>query len=220
MPSATVENYVKNILALSLETDEELVGMGDVARSLSVAPGTATAMIKTLERDKLVRYKSRRGVSLTAKGRKLGMGMLRRHRLLETFLVETLGLDWTEIHREAEELEHALSDKVLDRLDQFLGRPEFDPHGDPIPTKAGALAKRRVRNLLECRRNAPRTVKLVTDQSPDFLNFARRKGLVPGSSVEVLSRDFASDAVEVRVGRSKPFSLGSKAAKKILVSRP
>lgn len=218
MPSATVENYVKKILVLSLETSEEQVGMGEIAKGLGVAAGTATSMIKNLERSKLVRYKSRQGVTLTAKGRKLGMDMLRRHRLVETFLVETLGLDWTEIHQEAEELEHAISDKVLDRLDKFLGRPEFDPHGDPIPTKDGKFAARRIRNLLECQSKQPRTIKLLTDQSTDFLNFARRKGLVPGTSVEVTSRDLISDAVELRVGKNKSFTLGSKAAKKILVS--
>ena len=218
MPSATVENYVKAILALSLEKGEDQVGMGEIAASLSVAPGTATSMTKTLERENLVQYKARQGVTLTAKGRKLGMGMLRRHRLVETFLVETLGLDWTEIHREAEELEHAVSDKVLDRLDKFLGRPEFDPHGDPIPTKDGKIAQRKVCNLLECRRGVARTVKLITDQGAEFLNFARRKGLVPGANLEVISRDLVSDAVELRIGKTKPFTIGSKAARKILVA--
>jgi len=218
MPSSTVENYVKAILALSLEKGEDLVGMGEIATKLKVVPGTATSMTKTLEREKLVVYKARQGVTLTTKGRKLGMGMLRRHRLVETFLVETLGLDWTEIHREAEELEHAVSDKVLDRLDRFLGRPEFDPHGDPIPTKDGKIVQHKVRNLLECRRGVACSVKLVTDQGADFLNFARRKGLVPGASVEVVSRDLVSDAVELRIGKTKPFTLGSKAARKILVA--
>ena len=218
MPSATVENYVKKILVLSLETSDGQVGMGKIAKGLEVAAGTATSMIKTLEREKLVRYKSRRGVTLTTKGRKLGMDILRRHRLVETFLVDTLGLDWTEIHQEAEELEHAISDKVLDRQDEFLGRPEFDPHGDPIPTKDGKVAERRIRNLLECQSKQPRTIKLLTDQSADFLNFARRKGLVPGTAVEVTSRNLISDAVELRAGKGKPFTLGSKAAKKIFVS--
>ncbi len=218
MPSATVENYVKKILVLSLETSDRQVGRGKLAKGLEVAAGTVTSMIKTLEREKLVRYKSRQGVTLTTKGRKLGMDILRRHRLVETFLVDTLGLDWTEIHQEAEELEHAISDKVLDRLDEFLGRPEFDPHGDPIPTKDGKVAERRIRNLLECQSKQPRTIKLLTDQSADFLNFARRKGLVPGTAVEVTSRNLISDAVELRAGKGKPFTLGSKAAKKILVS--
>jgi DtxR family transcriptional regulator, Mn-dependent transcriptional regulator len=218
MPSATVENYVKEILALSLEKGEEQVGMGEIARGMQVAPGTATSMTKTLERENLVHYKAHQGVRLTTKGRKLGMGMLRRHRLVETFLVETLGLDWTEIHQEAEELEHAVSDKVLDRLDKFLGRPEFDPHGDPIPTNDGKIAERNVRNLLECRRNVPCMVKLVTDQGAEFLHFAQRKGLVPGAKVEVISRDLISDAVELRIGQTKAFTLGSKAARKILVA--
>jgi|TARA_B100001964_G_C14193640_1_gene582291 DtxR family Mn-dependent transcriptional regulator len=218
MPSATVENYVKAILALSLEKGEGQVGMGEIARSLKVAPGTATSMTKTLEREKLVRYKARQGVILTAKGRKLGMGMLRRHRLVETFLVKTLGLDWTEIHQEAEELEHTISERVLDRLDRFLGKPEFDPHGDPIPTKDGKIVQHRVRNLLECQRGTIRTVKIVTDQSTDFLNFARQKGLVPGAALEVLSQNLVSDAVEIRIGNTNPFIIGSRAAKKILVA--
>ena len=95
MPSATVENYVKKILVLSLETSEAQVGMGEIATGLEVAAGTATSMIKHLERSKLVRSKSRQGVTLTAKGRKLGMDMLRRNRPVENFLVETLGLAWT-----------------------------------------------------------------------------------------------------------------------------
>ena len=218
MPSATVENYVKAILALSLEKSEGQVGMGEIANTLNVAPGTATAMTKTLEREKLVRYKARQGVTLTAKGKKLGMGMLRRHRLVETFLVEALGMDWTEIHLEAEELEHAISDKVLDRLDEFLERPEFDPHGDPIPTKDGKFPERRIRNLLECQSRQPRTIKLLTDQSSDFLNFASKKGLVPGTSVKVTSRNLISDAVELQIGKNEPFTIGSNAAKKILVS--
>ena len=107
---------------------------------------------------------------------------------------------------------------MLDRLDKFLGRPEFDPHGDPIPTKDGKIVARRIRNLLECQQKHLLTVKLLTDQGTDFLNFARRKGLVPGAGMEVLSRDLVSDAVKLRVGKTKPFTLGSKAAKKILVS--
>ena len=219
MASATVENYVKKILVLSLESGEKIVSMGEIAKSLKVAPGTATSMIKTLEREKLVDYKTRRGATLTAKGRKLGMGMLRRHRIVETFLVETLGLDWTEIHQEAEELEHSISEKVLDRLDRFLGRPEFDPHGDTIPTKDGKFISRKILNLLKCRQKTFLTVKLLADQSTDFLNFARQKGIVPGAGVEVVSRNLMSDAIKLRVGKTRPFSLGSKAAKKILVSQ-
>ena len=218
MPSATVENYVKEILILAIDEEKEIVGMGEIAKSLKVAPGTATSMIKTLQKEKLVTYVARRGVNLTPKGRKLGMGMLRRHRIVETFLVETLGLDWTEINQEAEELEHAISEKVLDKMDKFLGRPEFDPHGDPIPTKEGKFAARRIQNLIKCRQKESLTVKMLADQSADFLNFAREKGMVPGAKIEVLARDLVSDSVTLRAGKTQSFTIGTRAAKKILVS--
>ena len=105
MPSPTVENYLKQILMISLERHKREVPMGLISESLKVTPGTATSMVKNLEKEGWLIYKSRKGVKLTASGRKLGMNILRRHRLLETFLVETLGLDWSEIHDEAEELE-------------------------------------------------------------------------------------------------------------------
>ena len=139
MATSTVENYLKEILVITLEEEVSKVQMGQVAKVLGVTPGTATSMAKSLERDGWIKYFPRVGVSLTRKGRKLAMNMLRRHRLLETFLVETLGLDWSEIHAEAEELEHAISEKVLEKLDEFLGRPRFDPHGDPIPSKSGVI---------------------------------------------------------------------------------
>ena len=170
MPTATVENYVKKILVLSLETKEDEVGMGEIARGLQVAPGTATSMIKTLEREKLVGYKARQGVTLTAKGRRLGMGMLRRHRIVETFLVETLGLDWTEIHQEAEELEHAISDKVLERIDQLLGRPRADPHGDPNPSAMGLFTEVVQQSLGRCAIGESVRVSRVLDQDPQFLS--------------------------------------------------
>ena len=101
--------------------------MGRIADCLGVTPGTATTMVKSMESKGLVKYRPRKGVKLTTAGRKVGMNMLRRHRLLETFLVETLGLDWGEIHEEAEVLEHAISEKVLEKLDEFLGRPKPRP---------------------------------------------------------------------------------------------
>ena len=111
MPTSTVENYLKQILVVSLETNCPEVPMGKVAQGLCVTSGTATTMIKNLAGNGWLNYYPRRGVRLTRKGKKLAMNMLRRHRLLETFLVETLGLDWSEIHQEAEELEHAISEK-------------------------------------------------------------------------------------------------------------
>ena len=110
----------------------------------------------------------------------MGMNMLRRHRLLETFLVETLGLDWAEIHEEAEELEHAISEKVLEKLDEFLGRPTHDPHGDPIPTKRGSMPNASDRTLIDCEVGDFVRIESIQDQGKEFLQFARKKKLIPG----------------------------------------
>ena len=146
------------------------------------------------------------------------MNILRRHRLLETFLVETLGLDWSEIHDVAEELEHAISEKVLERLDEFLGKPRHDPHGHPIPTKGGIIQRHKNRSLLECKEGMTVTIDSIDDQEKNFLKFARSKHLVPGSKITILSREEVANAMELKIGRRNPFSIGFQAAQKILVS--
>src|SRR5215471_9542710 len=134
MPSSTVENYLKQIYLEQQSAQGELVSMGRLASVMNVVPGTATSMVKALADSGLVEYEPRSGARLTRGGQQLALHVLRRHRLVELFLVKVLGLDWSEVHEEAEELEHAISDKVLERIDQFLGHPSADPHGDPIPT--------------------------------------------------------------------------------------
>src|SRR5215217_938715 len=138
MATVTVENYLKTLYSEQQRAQAgELVPMGSVAAAMNVTPGTATSMIKALAESGLVDYEPRGGVRLTTKGEKLALHVLRRHRLVELFLVEVLGLDWSEVDEEAEELEHAISDKVLARIDHTLGHPHFDPHGDPIPSSKG-----------------------------------------------------------------------------------
>src|SRR5215471_11725921 len=134
MASSTVENYLKQLYLEQQVTNNRLVSMGRLAALLNVVPGTATSMIKTLADSGLVSYEPRSGVRLTTGGEQLALHVLRRHRLVELFLVKVLGLDWSEVHAEAEELEHAISDKVLEKIDGLLGHPSADPHGDPIPT--------------------------------------------------------------------------------------
>jgi len=191
--------------------------MGRIAECLQVTPGTATTMIKSLEKKGWVKYRPRRGVKLTAAGRKLGMSMLRRHRLLETFLVETLGLDWGEIHDEAEELEHAISEKVLEKLDEFLGRPTHDPHGDPIPTGQGKMPEVSDLTLLGCKPGCSTKIESIQDQSKEFLQFARKNKLLPGSKIQVLKSDPIADSMEIKVGLKSLLNIGSKTAEKILV---
>ena len=131
-----------SILAqIALNEVEGLVPMGQIAASLGVVPGTATTMIKALSESGLVHYEPYMGVRLTAAGEKLAGLVLRRHRLMELFLVKVLGMSWAEVHDEAEQLEHAVSERLIDRIDEMLGRPTVDPHGDPIPTPEGRLPR-------------------------------------------------------------------------------
>src|SRR3954467_7803016 len=138
MATTAVENYLKHLLLLSGGAGE-LVSMGALATSLAVVPGTATTMVKALADEGLVDHRPRHGVKLTAEGRRVALNVLRKHRLVETFLVNVLKMDWSQVHEEAEQLEHAISDEVLDRLDALLGHPQTDPHGDPIPSRHGKL---------------------------------------------------------------------------------
>src|SRR6476659_5765191 len=159
MPSSTVENYVKQIYleqqAAGAAAHGQLVPMGKLAAAMGVVPGTATSMVKTLADSGLVSYEPRGGLRLTRGGEQLALHVLRRHRLVELFLVKVLGLDWSEVHAEAEELEHAISDKVLERIDALLDRPSVDPHGDPIPSARGDVSDVAQHSLADCALSRP-----------------------------------------------------------------
>jgi DtxR family Mn-dependent transcriptional regulator len=217
MASSTVEDYLKQICLMQAEGGAELVSMGKLAAAMGVVPGTATSMIKTLADSGLVQYEPRGGVRLTHGGEQLALHVLRRHRLVELFLVKVLGLDWSEVHAEAEELEHAVSDKVLNKIDAYLGRPSVDPHGDPIPSAKGKLADLRHESLADCEIDTKFRVARVIDQDPAFLQFVERCGLMPGVAVTVQVRDKLADAIWVRPGERRAVPLGTSAAAKILV---
>ena len=219
MPSSTVEDYVKQIYLEQLAAPEgqALVSMGRLATAMGVVPGTATAMVKALADAGLVDYEPRGGARLTRGGEKLALHVLRRHRLVELFLVKFLGLDWSEVHDEAEELEHAISDKVLERMDVALGRPSVDPHGDPIPSAKGKVDESRQASLADCEMNRAYRVARVMDQDALFLQFVHRCGLTPGVEVTVEVRDALADAVWVRAKDRRPVTLGTAAAAKIRV---
>ena len=217
MASSTVENYLKQILLLSV-ADDELVSMGDLAAALSVVPGTATTMVKSLAAEGLVSHRPRYGVELTAEGRRVALGVLRRHRLIETFLVDVLKMDWTEVHAEAELLEHAISDTVLDRLDALLGHPTSDPHGDPIPTRQGKLDTQVYATLATCVVEKPQRIVRITEQSGEFLLFAEQSGLRPGEQVRVTSRNLAAGLLTLAKPGARAVTLSLPAASKILVA--
>lgn len=218
MPTSTVEDYLKAILQEEQRLPlEQLVTMGQIAVALDVAPGTVTAMVKTLRKRKLVRYEPYSGVRLTEDGRQMAVDVLRRHRLIELFLVETLGLDWSEVHEEAERLEHAMSERLIDRIDALLGHPSVDPHGDPIPDGKGRFEQVEVVSLEQCPAGRSLRIARVSDQDEAFLRFVERNGLKPGRSVTLEHRDPSAAAITVRPEGGAAVTLGREAAAKLWV---
>ena len=218
--TSTVENYVRQLYLEQRSAEGEMILMGRLAAVMGVVPGTATSMVKALADSGLVEYQPRGGVRLSASGEKLAIRMLRRHRLIELFLVKVLGLDWSTVHDEADALEHAISDQVLERIDKLLGHPAADPHGDPIPTSKGYVHEPRRMSLANCPVGKPQRIMRVLDQDPEFLQFIERQGLMPGSAITVASREAAAEAVKIRIPRRSETSLGLAAAAKILVESP
>jgi DtxR family Mn-dependent transcriptional regulator len=129
--------YVKTIYQITAAQAGQPASTGQIAAALDVSPGTVTSMLKTLDAARLATHRPYEGVALTRAGRMLALRVIRRHRLIELFLLKTLDMSWDEVHDEAEHMEHAVSDLLVDRIDAFLGRPEVDPHGDPIPRAEG-----------------------------------------------------------------------------------
>ena len=218
LPSSTVENYLKAIFLAEgrLAEGQRLVPMGQLAGALGVAPGTATTMVKALAESGLVEYEPYNGVRLLPAGSRLAALVLRRHRLIEQFLVQILGMRWDEVHDDAEQLEHVVSDRLIERIDELLGHPQVDPHGDPIPSREGELVRRTFETLLTCPLHAPMTVMQVSDQDAAFLRFVESHDLKPGQSIEVDARDEAADSVRLK-GPNGQITIGMRAASKLLV---
>src|SRR5512140_2665429 len=203
MPTSTVEDYLKCILLEEERRQGERVPTGSVAAALAVTPGTVTTMLKTLADSRLIDYEAYGGARLTPAGRQLAAHVVRRHRLVELFLVEVMGFDWSEVHEEAERLEHAVSERVIERIDEMLGHPEVDPHGDPIPSAEGKLAAAHLPGLDSLETGQRARIARVADRDPGFLKLAERLGLRPGVRVKVVSRDEAADLLELDLGRGK-----------------
>lgn len=218
MPSATVEDYIKHIYLITQQSESYNAPMGQVADAVNVVPGTATTMVKALSDAGLVEYSPRVGVQLTIRGRKLALHVLRRHRLIEQFLVEVLGYDWSEVHDEAEQLEHVISDLLLERIDLYLDHPTEDPHGDPIPSAEGKVAPEQVQTLVECSIGLKIFVARIIDQGAEFLNYVSASGLNPGVALQVTSRSSSAETVQIKLENcGTSLSLGFGAASKIQV---
>jgi len=195
--SITTENYLKSIFAIAESTTDQLVGLGDIAQALGVTPGTVTTMMKSLDEAGLVEYQPRAGVSLTEEGRRQALTVIRRHRLIELFLVEVLNLDWADVHEEAEVLEHSMSDLLIDRIDEVLRHPRVDPHGDPIPNADGTIDPEYGTLLSELEPPVAFRIDRV-EQDAEFLAFLKETGLVPGVVAHLTARNNAAGTLTVR----------------------
>ena len=195
--STSVEDYLKAIYHLT-ETGEA-ASTTDIAQRLGHAAPSVTGMVKRLAEQGLVRHEPYRGAELTAAGRRAALRTVRRHRVLEAYLVAFLGLDWGNVHDEAERLEHAVSDDLIERMAQALGNPSVDPHGDPIPAPDGTIAEVVYTTLTELP-EGPATVRRVQVEDGERLRYLASVGLVPGALVTVLSHQPFAGPVTVKVG--------------------
>ena len=221
MASLTVENYVKTIYRIMASQDGGPVTTGQLAAALGVSPGTATSMVKTLDAARLAAHRPYEGVVLTRAGRMLALRVLRRHRLVELFLMRTLDMTWDAVHDEAEHMEHAVSDLLVDRIDAVLGYPEVDPHGDPIPRgDAHGLEAQEppgARMLADLGDGDTFRLARVLDQSADFLRYLTESGLSLGAMGTVERNPDGAGLMRVRLER-RSLALSLDAAAKILVT--
>jgi len=218
MPSLTVENYLKAALQITTNSNKEWVSTGELAQELGVSPGSVTSMLKTLSESKLVEYRPYEGAQLTASGKRLALRMLRRHRLIELFLVETLKLPWDLVHEEAEHMEHAVSDYLVDRIDEYLGNPEADPHGDPIPSSEGELRGEENVSvpLSECPTGTKIKFVRVTNQDASFLRYLSESGFQLGKTGVVESNNSEAGIVSTK-SKESALTIGHDAAESLLV---
>lgn len=217
MPSSTVEDYLKSILRLDEDADREIT-VGGIAEDLGVTPGTVSSMMRHLSEVGLVEYVPRRSVTLLDKGRAEALRVVRRHRLVETFLVTVMKLDWSEVHAEAEVLEHVISDRLLERMDEMLGHPSHDPHGDPIPDPQGNLASHESHHPLSEAAPGPLRIVRVGDSDSDFLDWLSENGLLPGREFELVGHNRIAGIVEIKLDPAGLVkSLGEKVAAHIHV---
>lgn len=220
MTTLTVENYLKAVLQTTLRTGVDWVTTGQLAASMSVSPGTVTSMMKSLAEAGHAEYRPYEGVRLTAEGRGVAMRMLRRHRLIELFLAQTLGLSWDQVHEEAEHMEHAVSDRLIDRIDEYLQHPCSDPHGDPIPEANGEMRTTSSQAIPLSTITSGTAVRIVrvVDQGAEFLRFLSDSG-VTLQQQGVVRHNSPEAGIVTTEFDGKSISLGHPAAAQILVER-
>jgi len=201
------EDYLKALYLL--RGDQRPVPTRELAQRLGISSPSVSEMVARLTAQGLVEHDRYRGQQLTKEGRKVALELVRHHRLLEMFLVEVLGYTWDEVHDEAERLEHVISERMEARIFELLGRPELDPHGQAIPSLAGKVRPLSDRALSDCRAGEKVRVQRVSDEDPALLRELERRGLVPGTRIEVLLVSEFESPIECRIkGRRVSIPLG------------
>lgn len=211
------ENYIKAIFHLGID-GVKAVSTNSVAEQMSTKPSSVTDMMKKLSEKGLVNYKKYRGVSLTEKGRIMALSIVRKHRLWEVFLVQKLDFSWDEVHEVAEQLEHINSDKLIDKLDELLNFPEYDPHGDPIPAKNGQIKKRDKELLSQMEINSASICVGVKDSSVAFLRFLDKNKIALGNTIRVTEIEEFDNSLHVLI-EDRPMHLSQLIASNLYVKK-
>lgn len=214
--STSEENYIKGIY--HLQKDLDIVSTNALSEALNTRPASTTDMLKKLKKKKLINYQPYKGFNLSAEGKKVALGIIRRHRLWEFFLSEKLNFEWDEVHAVAEDLEHVSSPKLIDKLDQYLGYPKFDPHGDPIPDVNGKMEIKNKFSLSEFSINKPAVVCQVLNQSKEMLDLLSHNKIALGTKLEVKKRFSFDGSLEIKIGRLSAFTISEQLAKNIYVN--
>jgi DtxR family Mn-dependent transcriptional regulator len=213
--SHEIEDYLKVIYKL-VEAGRPATTSA-IAKALSVSPASVTSMLKKLHALELVRYERYRGAAILSPGRKIALEVIRHHRLIELYLQSALGYRWDQVDAEAERLEHVISEEMEDRIDDLLGHPTVDPHGDPIPSKAGVVARAEHRSLPDLAEGETAVVERITDQDSAKLRYLANLGLVPKARVTLLEKAPFGGPILLRVGRARR-SVGRELASQVLVA--
>jgi DtxR family Mn-dependent transcriptional regulator len=213
--SSTEENYIKAIY--NLRGNVQTVGTNELADVLDTKPASVTDMLKKLKSKKLLHYEKYQGFKLSPEGRKVALGIVRKHRLWEYFLAEILEFEWEEVHDVAEELEHVSSRKLIDKLDEFLGHPRFDPHGDPIPDNMGRIQSSSQFCLTKLPLNTLVEVSSVGSQSSEMLELLRHRNILIGTKLEIKRRFGFDNSLEVKIRNMASFTISEQLAQNIFV---
>jgi DtxR family Mn-dependent transcriptional regulator len=214
--SPTEENYIKSIYHLQTENGE--VTTNNLAAVMQTRPASVTDMLKKLRAKKIVHYQRYRGFTLTEAGTRTALSIVRKHRLWEYFLVKKLGFDWDKVHAVAEELEHVNSEELIARLDNYLGNPAFDPHGDPIPDHKGHVKKIRQIALPELDLKKTAVVSSVKKQSGEILDLLNHFGIALGTRLRVTRRFEYDGSIEIKIDKKNPFVISQQVAQHIFLS--